>query len=500
MTRYNHDPFGAFRALLHQRSLTKTERIHLFSLMNAAATNHPTLYRDQWLPYFHSFPRHLDQPLCVFFSYEALELACHTHPGCPFALEVSRQPGPQRILHLASKCRLIHLSLSASYLPAPPSTRVNDSILTTLANSEHLAHLKRLDLDFSDLGPRGISALSQSPHLRQLTHLKLRYCGIGSDELRILAESPNISDLTHLDLSANPLDNQSCHILSTSPSFSNLTHLALGSIDAIDDDGIIDITLSPHLNNLESLDLSSDRVGDIAAWAIAESSNHTHLKMLNLWNTRLGNEGARALAEATYLGDLEELEIGNTDVTLPGILALVQAAGLPALGILRATHLRCGGAAEVMVAEDVTDTPATLDELDLECSDIGDAGATLLAHSPQLANLSDLNLNENSISDLGATALANSPHLTRLRWLLLENVDGNYVNTIGPHGAAAIAASPFLSLLDVLTLDDAMIGAAGADAIADSPNLSDKVRGHWASRRDSMTLQRSSLDEPDTSA
>jgi Leucine-rich repeat (LRR) protein len=51
-----------------------------------------------------------------------------------------------------------------------------------------------------------------------------------------------------------------------------------------------------NLSKLESLNLSSNNIGDAGASAIAESVNLSKLESLNLSSNNIGDEGASALS------------------------------------------------------------------------------------------------------------------------------------------------------------------------------------------------------------
>jgi uncharacterized protein (TIGR02996 family) len=109
---------------------------------------------------------------------------------------------------------------------------------------------------------------------------------------------------------------------------------------------------------------------------------------------------------------------------------------------------------------------ASLTELHLGSTGIGDEGATALASSPSLTGLSALTLGNEGIGPEGTAALASSPNLANLTVLDL----GSNVR-VGDEGAIALAGSPHLANLTVLRLAHAGIGPAGATPLASSPHL-----------------------------
>jgi Ran GTPase-activating protein (RanGAP) involved in mRNA processing and transport len=111
-------------------------------------------------------------------------------------------------------------------------------------------------------------------------------------------------------------------------------------------------------------------------------------------------------------------------------------------------------------------TSATLRELDLQCSDLGDAGAASLSRAlllqPPHGALAVLHIGSNLIGAAGATALAAALQVnTSLRELYAED------NLFGADGAAALGiALCHNKTLTALDVSGCRIAAAGAAAIA----------------------------------
>ncbi|MGK0357867.1 MAG: Ran GTPase-activating protein (RanGAP) involved in mRNA processing and transport [Bradymonadia bacterium] len=99
--------------------------------------------------------------------------------------------------------------------------------------------------------------------------------------------------------------------------------------------------------------------------------------------------------------------------------------------------------------------------LDLQDNPVGDAGAALLARSPDVGGLAALWLGETGLTDVGLAALAASPKL-RPKYLFLGN------NTFGAQGVQALVDGPVFTSVRLLRLTYSPIGDGGAQALANS--------------------------------
>jgi len=198
------------------------------------------------------------------------------------------------------------------------------------------------------------------------------------------------------------------------------------------------------ISTLTSLDLSSNKVRDVGARAIAE--NLTQLQKLNLESNNVGDAGARVIAE--HLTQLQELDLSYNDVGVEGARAIAKhLAQLKTLD-LKSNSMWSEGARAI--AEHLTQ----LKELNLENNYVGDEGARAIAE--HLTQLQTLNLYNNNVGDAGARILAQ--RMTQLQRLNLG------WNDVGDAGARAIAEK--LTQLTTLSLWGNDVGVGGARAIA----------------------------------
>jgi uncharacterized protein (TIGR02996 family) len=128
-----------------------------------------------------------------------------------------------------------------------------------------------------DRGELNVTALEENPWTEQVTHL----------------------DLTHLDIGATTV----CALV-TSSSLANLAGLAL---DAVSDNTLRALTISPYLQNLRRLSLQG----------------------------YFSDQGISLLTEQAALVHLEELELDSGNISAGGVLTLLESPFLPNLSTLR---------------------------------------------------------------------------------------------------------------------------------------------------------------------
>ena len=145
------------------------------------------------------------------------------------------------------------------------------------------------------------------PELILCTHLELHdyHVGdrgnIGDGDVRALAASPHLAQLQHLDLSSN----------------------------YIGDQGVEALAASAHLTRLQYLDLADNHIGSGGARALAASPNLASLRHLDLYGNRIGDEGARALASSPHLASLQHLNLHSNGIEDEGAAALAASPHLP---------------------------------------------------------------------------------------------------------------------------------------------------------------------------
>ncbi len=174
------------------------------------------------------------------------------------------------------------------------------------------------------------------------------------------------------------------------------------------------LVASPHLGNLQELDLSDNQIGirGVASLAVAK---WPALRVLRLAHNPVKDRGLLALT-LTGWPALEHLDLTSCGLSGPGVIGL---AGCYLA--LRLTSLQLSNNEGVSADAWVTLARARLERLhrlDLSNPNVTDEVAEALTANAALANLRVLHMGGSSITARGARAILNSPHLrglTRLR-------------------------------------------------------------------------------------
>jgi hypothetical protein len=134
---------------------------------------------------------------------------------------------------------------------------------------------------------------------------------------RVLS-SPRLTNLRTLVLAGCRLTDAAVLALANNAALRNLTTLNLGSDHGSEvsgndfgDVGVAALASSPHLANVEVLDLEdATNVGIEGVRALLASPHFPHLRSLNLRATNLNDDGVAELARSPFLARLRELYIG----------------------------------------------------------------------------------------------------------------------------------------------------------------------------------------------
>jgi uncharacterized protein (TIGR02996 family) len=152
------------------------------------------------------------------------------------------------------------------------------------------------------------------PHLRQLTaHHGWSY------PLRELAANASLKNLTHLFCWPRGLSNDYEEMIEENED---------GGRARISRSGAVAVAHSPHLRQLQHLQLRNSDIGDEGLKAFIKSGLFKRLKTLDLLGGCVTDEGARALAACPDLRNLEALDISQNMLTQAGVAAL-RATGVP---------------------------------------------------------------------------------------------------------------------------------------------------------------------------
>jgi uncharacterized protein (TIGR02996 family) len=152
----------------------------------------------------------------------------------------------------------------------------------------------------------------------------------GPRSIEQLSQSPHLARLRTLDLSGKSIGSTGLEILTRSPYLNRLRTLVLNSSGV----GPMSATVlsgSSTLKALHCLYLVNNLIGDQGAEALANSENLPGLAVLYLNGNQIGDDGARALAQRTGLPNLLWLDLSRNQITETGTAALIDSPRLDGL-------------------------------------------------------------------------------------------------------------------------------------------------------------------------
>ena len=280
-----------------------------------------------------------------------------------------------------------------------PSLVMND-----LLASPYFTRLEGLDLSFAELKVPAFLALVDSPQVRSLRHLSVAGNRLPPHVIESLADSRNFENLTSLDLGGNDIGDQGAAALSAFAGLHGLESLSLWNSSgyyslAMHEVGAMVLARSRTLSQLRRLDLNDHQIGDTGLRELAQAedlSRLTHLELQRNGIGGIGDFGMQAIALSPYLTQIRHLDLTGNEIGIGGGRALAIWEGLE--------QVRCLG---------------------LEGCSLGDAGVQALARSVHVEGLRTLKLGRNRLTDRGAQALLESPYLSAS---LKLDLNGNLIS------------------------------------------------------------------------
>lgn len=146
---------------------------------------------------------------------------------------------------------------------------------------------------------------------------------MGREGLATLLSTRRLRGLTSLGLSGQWVRDEGAHLLGTTDAFGALTALSLTS-DSLTSSGVEALSKAPWFPGLTRLSLTDDELGADSAEVLARV-RFKRLERLALSSNRLGNEGALALAGSKHLSRLESLWLASNRIGVSGAAALLEA-------------------------------------------------------------------------------------------------------------------------------------------------------------------------------
>jgi uncharacterized protein (TIGR02996 family) len=177
----------------------------------------------------------------------------------------------------------------------------DDAALAAFARSEQLAHLSKLELrevKFSDAGLRDFAKNARTPGLRSLTlssegalgHTKPRFTAAG---VVALLQSDRLPRLDALEITRQSAEKFGLKKLLADPALARLKTLSL-----VMPVKAAEVLASPHLKNLQSLQLHDAGMTDADADALLSSRTFAKLRELDLYlDSRLGPTSEKKLRD-----------------------------------------------------------------------------------------------------------------------------------------------------------------------------------------------------------
>lgn len=189
-----------------------------------------------------------------------------------------------------------------------------------------------VNLNNSGVGVKGIRILADMPKVKNVATLALKSNKLGDEGLKILAESPNFRNVEKLSLWDNGITLTGIQYLIKSNNFKKLTELNLMK-NELGDEGVNLLLEKVNLEALTYLDLSSNGLTDKSARPLADAE-FRNLKRLDLFRNKISPLGAQWLLESPHLQDLEHLELAGNDIDMDAAHKLTEKYSRPQFKIL----------------------------------------------------------------------------------------------------------------------------------------------------------------------
>jgi serine/threonine protein kinase/hemoglobin-like flavoprotein/Ran GTPase-activating protein (RanGAP) involved in mRNA processing and transport len=334
------------------------------------------------------------------------------------------------------------------------NTRLGADGVAVFSVSPLFAGLQHLDLSQNGIGPAGVAVLALSRKLGEIRRLCLAQNSIGREGLQLLLSSAGMEAVEVLDISSNGVGANGAMALASSLLARRIRVLNLSNND-IGDTGLAALLGAPQLTGLSALDISQN---DLTPSGIALLDGAAlQLESLDLSSNPIGQKGAEVLNATIGHLRLRHLKVRRTGLTVEELGRIVQG-GKGNLRELDASDnpLQSGDSKSLSRVPELM----SLQKLRLNGIEAGRPELAAIFSSPYFGNLEDLSLNSNALGDEGLTELAAISGLSRLSMLSLQD------NGIGYQGAAALATSPLAAHLTRLDLSYNQLSDAGAEALA----------------------------------
>tara|TARA_B100001989_G_C24541169_1_gene467638 strand:- start:1582 stop:2601 length:1020 start_codon:yes stop_codon:yes gene_type:complete len=193
------------------------------------------------------------------------------------------------------------------------------------------------------LNIRGLERLLASEHISFLKRLQFRKSwagygtGVNASGAMLIAESPHVSQLNYLEISDGSIGAEGANWLAQSSSLCSLQKLLLPSCYILDE-GLIALAKAAHLSGLKLLECGGNNLHDEGLIVLAQSPHMMQLKTLSLYGNKITTVGLTALLSTNALPSLRRLNLEHNQLEDKAIDVLLSSSLTRQL-----THLQLGG-------------------------------------------------------------------------------------------------------------------------------------------------------------
>ena len=260
-------------------------------------------------------------------------------------------------------------------------------------------------------------------------------------------------------------------MLAGSPALSPIRELTLGCVDATPRQDLIAILRSPHLSQLQKLNLKGVSDAPALSTLLTEAWDDAHphprhLREIFLFGWNETDETLESLWSHPLMAGLETVDITPFSTACTS-RSLATLAACPSARSLRTLKLFASHAIDNDALRALIDSPhlTSLEHLCLANCSIDSAGIALLADSALLGQLRSLDVSGTDVWSDGIRAIAESTQPTHLRSLAFR------MDVHGDPALESIAASASLTQLDALIMNNCGLTDGGLEALANAPKV-----------------------------
>ncbi len=303
-----------------------------------------------------------------------------------------------------------------------------------IVSNKNLTSLTHLELVHTRMGLAGIKAIAESPIMANVRYLNLEGSkdgnggNVGIEGNRALASSPYLSNLEVLK-GLGGHDDGSAVVLADSTYFNALHTLEFGG--RVDAEGVNALLAPDALPALHTLMIKNPNVDAIEA--VVRSSGLSKLKHLTLWRCLKSEGSVVELANSPHVENLESLELPYAGIGNKEMTAIMNSPYLKSLkrlslhwGCYNFDHEPIFMRADVLKLLDEAKGLENLESLDLTMCNLGPDEVQAIADSPFFSRIKVLTLRDNMLNRTSYEILSKSPHMANLERLEVMNATNMY--------------------------------------------------------------------------